>query len=192
MNFLYRPARSLVLGFALPFSFGVVWAQPATVLEEVVVTATRVPTDPRLMPQGVVVITAGEIRAAGVATANEAIRWLGGVVGRVDTTGGRDQTLDLRGFGEAAGSNLVYLVDGVRQNEGDSTGAALSWIPIDSIERIEIMRGNGSVLYGEGATGGVIHIITHKGLSDPGGSAGVTLGTHSTRDLRAPAHSAGL
>ena len=185
MNFLYRPARSLVLGFSLSCSFGVVWAQPATVLEEVVVTATRVPTDPRLMPQGVVVITADEIRAAGVATANEAIRWLGGVVGRVDTTGGRDQTLDLRGFGEAAGSNVVYLVDGVRQNEGDSTGAALSWIPIDSIERIEIMRGNGSVLYGEGATGGVIHIITHKGLSEPGGSAGVTLGTHATRDLRA-------
>ena len=185
MNFLYRPARLLVLGFSLSFSLGLALAQPVTVLEEVVVTATRVPTDPRLMPQGVVVISADEIRASGATTANEAIRWLGGVVGRVDTSGGRDQTLDLRGFGEAAGSNVVYLVDGVRQNEGDSTGAALTWIPMDSIERIEIMRGNGSVLYGEGATGGVIHIITNKGSAEPGGSAGVTVGTNDTRDVRA-------
>ncbi|MEY3666135.1 MAG: hypothetical protein RLZZ153_2317 [Pseudomonadota bacterium] len=185
MNLLHRPARSLALGFSLSLSLGLALAQPVTVLEEVVVTATRVPADPRLMPQGVVVITADEIRASGVTTANEAIRWLGGVVGRVDTTGGRDQTLDLRGFGEAASSNVVYLVDGVRQNEGDSTGTALTWIPVDSIDRIEIMRGNGSVLYGEGATGGVIHVITNKGLAESGGSAGLTIGTNATRDARA-------
>lgn len=184
MNFLHRPARSLALGLSLFFYFSALQAQPVTALSEVVVTASRVPTDPRLMPQGVVVISADEIRAAGVTTANEAIRWLGGVVARVDTTGGRDQTLDLRGFGETASSNVVYLVDGVRQNEGDSAGAALSWVPIDSIERIEIVRGSGSVLYGEGATAGVIHIITNRGLSDPGGSASFTLGGNATRDLR--------
>jgi hypothetical protein len=133
-----------------------VYAQTSSVqtLPETVVTASRMPQDPTLLPQGVVVISADDIQAAGMTTANEAIRWLGGVVGRIDTTGSRDQTLDLRGFGETAGSNLVILVDGVRQNEGDMTGTALGWIPVTSIERIEIVRGSSSVLYGEGATAG--------------------------------------
>jgi iron complex outermembrane receptor protein len=159
-------------------------SMPASVvtLSEVVVTAARMPQDPSLMPQGVQVITAQDIQAAGMTNANEAIRWLGGVIGRTDTTGGRDQTLDLRGFGEAASSNVVVLVDGVRQNEGDSTGIALSWIPISSIERIEIVRGNGSVLHGEGATAGVINIITSKGLAEPGGAASLSLGSLASRD----------
>jgi len=153
-------------------------------LPETVVTAARVQQDPSLLPQGVVVITAAEIQAAGMTNANEAIRWLGGVVGRVDTTGGRDQALDLRGFGEAASSNVVFLVDGIRQNEGDSSGVALSWIPIDSIERIEIVRGNGSVLHGEGATAGIVNIITSKGLTESGGTASLSLGSQATRDAR--------
>jgi iron complex outermembrane receptor protein len=153
-------------------------------LPETVVTAARIPQDPSLLPQGVVVITAAEIQAAGMTNANEAIRWLGGVVGRVDTTGGRDQSLDLRGFGEQAGSNVVFLVDGIRQNEGDSSGVSLSWIPIDSIERIEIVRGNGSVLHGEGATAGVINIVTNKGLVEPGGSASLRMGSYATSDAR--------
>jgi len=172
--------------FQAALSVSTVYAQTSTVqtLPETVVTAARIPQDPSLMPQGVVVITAAEIQAAGMTNANEAIRWLGGVVSRIDTTGGRDQTLDLRGFGETASSNVVFLVDGVRQNEGDSSGVSLSWIPIDSIERIEIVRGNGSVLHGEGATAGVINVITNKGLVEPGGSASLSLGSFATSDAR--------
>jgi iron complex outermembrane receptor protein len=167
-------------------SVSTVYAQTSSVqtLPETVVTAARIPQDPSLLPQGVVVITAAEIQATGMTNANEAIRWLGGVVGRVDTTGGRDQSLDLRGFGETASSNMVILVDSVRQNEGDSSGVSLSWIPIDSIERIEIVRGNGSVLHGEGATAGVINVITNKGLVEPGGSASLSLGSFATSDGR--------
>ena len=137
------------------------------------------------MPQGVWVITSEEIRASGVTTPNEAIRWLGGVSGRIDSSGGRDQTLDIRGFGESSASNVVFLVDGVRQNEGDLGGTSLSWIPLESIERIEIVRGSGAVMHGEGATAGVVNIITNKGLSEPGGSVGVSLGTNATREVRA-------
>ena len=153
-----------------------------TTLSEIVVTATRMPQDPTLLPQGVVVISAEEIQASGMTTANEAIRWLGGVVSRIDATGGRDQTLDLRGFGETAGSNLVILVDGVRQNEGDMTGTALGWVPVTSIERIEIVRGSSSVLYGEGATAGAINIITQKALAEPGRSVSFGLGNLGTRE----------
>jgi iron complex outermembrane receptor protein len=172
--------------FQAALSVSAVYAQTSSVqtLPETVVTAARIPQDPSLLPQGVVVITAAEIQAAGITLANEAVRWLGGVVGRVATTGGRDQSLDLRGFGETASSNVVFLVDGVRQNEGDSSGVSLSWIPIDSIERIEIVRGNGSVLHGEGATAGVINVITNKGLVEPGGSASLSLGSFATSDAR--------
>lgn len=154
-------------------------------INPVVVSATRMPQDPRLLPQGVQIITAKEIQESGSSSANEAIRWLGGIPGRIDSSGGRDQTLDLRGFGAAASSNVVILVDGVRQNEGDSGGSALSWIPVDSIERIEIVRGSGSILYGEGATAGVINVITSKGTDEPGGVISLGAGNLGTTDARA-------
>ncbi len=185
MNFLYRPARSLVLGFALSFSFGVVWAQPATVLEEVVVTATRVPQSSGALAAGVTVIDAAAIRAMGATSVNEAIRWLAGVPGRTSTSGGSDQSLDLRGFGETAESNLVVLVDGVRQNEGDSGGTSLSWLPIESVQRIEILRGSAAVLYGDGATGGVINVLTGGSMAKPGAQAQLGLGSDSLRQAKA-------
>jgi len=151
-------------------------------LNPVVVTANRMPVDPSLLPQGVTVITRNEIETAGFSHANEVVRWLGGVTGRIDTTGGRDQTLDLRGFGETSGSNLVILIDGVRQNEGDMSGASLSWIPVSGIERIEIVRGSSSVLYGEGATAGAINIITSQALREPTGSVSLAVGSDATRE----------
>ena len=55
---------------------------------------------------------------------------------------------------------MVLVLDGVRLSENELGGAALSTIPIDTVDRIEIIRGGASVLYGEGATGGVIIITT--------------------------------
>ncbi len=154
-------------------------------LPDTVITANRIPQDPVLLPMGVSVITADEIRSAGVTDASDAIRWLGGVVSRIDTTGGQNPTLDIRGFGESASSNLVIMVDGVRLNEGDMNGAAISWIPIDSIERIEIVRGSGAVLQGEGASAGMINIITGRGLAEPGSAVSLGLGNRGMRDGRA-------
>ena len=153
-------------------------------LPESIITANRIPQDPILLPMGVSVITAEDIRASGVTDASEAIRWLGGVVTRIDTTGGRNPTLDLRGFGETASSNVVIMVDGVRQNEGDMSGGTISWLPVDSIERIEIVRGSGSVLHGEGATAGMINIITGRGMNSEGRSVKVGAGTMGMREGR--------
>jgi iron complex outermembrane recepter protein len=178
--------RVFVLGACMgaPFS-GFAQTQSVRQIPEEVISASRIPQDPFLMPQGVWVITSEEIRASGVTTANEAIRWLGGISGRIDSSGGRDQTLDIRGFGESAASNVVFLVDGVRQNEGDLGGTSLSWIPLESIEKIEIVRGSGAVMHGEGATAGVVNIITNKGLSEPGGTVGLSVGSHATREIKA-------
>lgn len=178
--------RAFVLGACMGAPLGLLAkTQEIGQLPDAVISASRVPQDPFLMPQGVWVITSEEIRSSGVTTANEAIRWLGGISGRIDSSGGRDQTLDIRGFGESSASNIVFLVDGVRQNEGDLGGTSLSWIPLESIERIEIVRGSGAVMHGEGATAGVINIITNNGLSEPSGTVGVSVGSNATREIKA-------
>jgi iron complex outermembrane recepter protein len=151
---------------------------------EIQITAYRTPQHLELQPQGVDVITAKEIKSSGATTVRDAIRWLAGVVTRTDTSTGREPVLDLRGFGETSASNTVILIDGVRQNEGDMNGTTLSWIPIDGIERIEILRGSGAVLYGEGATAGVINIITNKSAGAPSSFASLTLGSFGTQDAR--------
>ncbi len=87
------------------------------------------------------------------------------------TSGGKNgagTTVDLRGFGATASSNTLVLLNGRRLTDIDLSGVDLSTIPRESIERIEITRGNsGAVLYGDGAVGGVINIITKTGVTLP-------------------------
>ena len=79
-------------------------------------------------------------------------------------TNGSLDGVDLRGFGVFAPSNVLILVNGRRFQDFDLQGFDFSSIPLNSIERIEITRGNsGTVLYGDGAIGGVINIVTKKG-----------------------------
>lgn len=155
---------------------------PATVH----VTGARFASDAALTPIGASVITADDIRRAGVTDVNAAIRKIGGVYGRQSLTGSPDFNLDLRGFGTNSGQNLVILVDGVRLNENELSDAVLASIPVDTVERIEITRGGSSVLYGEGATGGVINIITRRGAA-PGyhGSLSLEGGRFDQYDARA-------
>ncbi len=131
-------------------------------LSPVVVSASRFPNDPAFAPVAATIITDEQIRAAGIGDANEAIRKLGGVYGRQSMAGPNDFPLDLRGFGTNGDLNMVVLVDGVRISENELTTPLLSSIPIETIERIEIVRGGSSVLYGSGATGGTIQIITRR------------------------------
>ncbi len=160
-------------------------AQEVPQAEPVVVTATRWPVDPKSVAAGVTVIDAEALRSVGAQTVYEAIRWLAGVPSRVNTGGGADQALDLRGFGETAGSNVVVLVDGVRQNEGDLSGSDLSWLDVGSVQRVEILRGSASVLHGEGATGGVINVVTTQGQDAPGARVGAGVGSNGTLFSRA-------
>ena len=89
---------------------------------------------------------------------------------------GARSMVDMRGFGAAATSNTLILVNGRRLNDIDMAGVDFSAIPKNSIERIEITRGNsGTVLYGDGAVGGVINIVT-KNAADLPPSARVQAG----------------
>jgi iron complex outermembrane recepter protein len=154
-------------------------------MPSVVISGARFPTDPALLPIGATVITAADIRRAGAADVNEAIRKVGGVYGRQSLDASPDFALDLRGFGSNSSENIVVMVDGVRLSENELATAALSTIPVDSVERIEITRGGSSVLYGEGATGGVIQVFTKTGARQGvHGSALASAGQFHARDLR--------
>ncbi|KQQ46382.1 outer membrane hemin/siderophore receptor protein [Duganella sp. Leaf126] len=161
MSSALRP-RLLAAAVSLCFIAPAAVAQVPQALSPVVITGARFDADPSLAPIGATVITADEIRRAGASDVNAAIRKIGGVFGRQSLDGSPDFTLDLRGFGTNSAQNMVIVVDGVRLSENELRNPVLSTIPIDSVERIEITRGGASVLYGDGATGGVINIVTKR------------------------------
>jgi iron complex outermembrane receptor protein len=105
--------------------------------------------------------------------------------------GARD-VVDMRGFGASAPSNVLVLVNGRRFNDFDLQGFDFSSIPLNSIERIEITRGNsGAVLYGDGAVGGVINIVTKTGAGAPGGARlESAVGSFRYKEERASVHGA--
>ena len=90
-------------------------------------------------------------------------------------------TVSLRG---ASASQCLVLVDGLRLNSPNGGGADLSKIPLDNVERIEIIRGSDSALFGEGALGGVVNIVTRDPGERPSGSLASTWGGYGAREYR--------
>ena len=110
-----------------------------------------------------------------------------------DASGTPNQQVDLRGFGITGDQNTLVLLDGQRVSENEQlTRRTGRRSRSTSIERIEILRGSGAVLYGGGATGGTINIIT-KGPAANMRSGFVEggAGSYRTRDVRASANVAG-
>ena len=164
MKTCFFPARLSVLALSLSAALSALaQTQPVTTFDEVRVTANRAAGPREFQPFGSSVISADDIQRVGAVTVNEAIMRILGVPGRQDAYGGGDYALDLRGFGAMSDSNQVVIVDGIRINEADLGGTRLAGIPIESVVQIEVVRGSGAVLYGEGATGGVILITTKAG-----------------------------
>lgn len=131
-------------------------------LETVVVTATRDAQEIRKIPANVTVISLEEIERSHARTTVDLLRNEAGIEVRDWTGIGKTVTVDIRGFGETGPLNTLVLVDGRRVNEIDLSGVDWTQIPLDQIDRIEILRGPGSVLYGDNAVGGVINIITKR------------------------------
>ena len=131
-------------------------------LEDMVVTASRVPTQKVDTPADISVITKEEIADQNYASASDALRAIPGVnvlgSGAKGSSMGQDKIL-LNGD-----ERVLVLVDGRRMNLGSSGNSSADWLPpVNEIERIEVLKGGGSALYGTDAVGGVINVIMKKG-----------------------------
>src|SRR5260370_13760643 len=165
------------LGMLPPVVFPMVLAgqqrtDPVT-LAPVVVTATRLPTRADALPTSVTVISGAQLRADGIRTVAEALRIVPGAA--VVTTGpwGGQASLFLRG-GES--DYVKVLIDGVPQN---APGGSYDFanLTTDNVERIEVVRGPTSVLYGSDAVTGVVQLFTRDGHGAAHGSVAVSGGT---------------
>lgn len=152
----------------------------AVTMKQVVVTASREKEAIAKVPANVTVITAEDIRDSTAFNVPELLDTEGGIHVSDITGSQRYFNVDIRGFGEAAPANLLVQVDGRRVTQPDLSGTDWAQIPLERIERIEIIRGSrGSVLYGSNTTAGVINIITKEGRKS-GGDVTFTGGSYHT------------
>lgn len=164
---------------ALTFAAGAVVEDLDTfTLPEVVVTATRTDQDVQKIPAAVQVITAKQITAGGATSVQEVLRQNTDIITGPHMPAGSE--LSLRGMNT---NQTLVLVNGRRVANEESNSAenshVLDRINVDSIARIEVVRGAASALYGTDALGGVINIITRKS-SKASGSVGIYTGRGST------------
>jgi len=151
-----------IIGIFLVINFIPVFAEPVEDLDDIVVSATRWEIDGIPTAGSITVITRKQIIESGANRVIDILRGRGGVQIRDLYGDGSRATVDMRGFGESAGANTLILVDGRRLNNTDLHAPDLSFISIKDIERIEIVQGSSTVLYGDQAVGGVINIITRQ------------------------------
>lgn len=158
-------ARGLVLLFLLGAP---ALSHTQDTLPPVVVTSTRlrdVEQPASQVPGKVIVVTAEEIEKFGAKTVQEVLQYQTGIV-LYDVVGNEfQQTVDMRGFNAQPVTATSVFVDGVRVNEPDFNTINFDLIPIEDVERIEILPGTATV-FGRNALAGVINITTKRGRRD--------------------------
>lgn len=152
-------------------------------LENVVVTANRFNESDSASTANLKVITKEEIKNSPAISIPDVLRMQANLnITSLYGNQGVDANVDSRGFGDTATSNTLILLDGQRLNGVDSGHIQWASIPLDSIERIEIISGSGSVLYGDRATGGVINLITDKS-GKSAASIAASIGSYGYKSL---------
>src|SRR5215471_14967242 len=164
---------------ALALCAGLVAAQepPPRDLDPVVVTATKLETRAEQLGASVTVVPGDDVQRYHYETVEDVLRTVPGVDIRRSGSIGKFSNISIRG----ANSNQVQvLVDGVRVKSPTLGQADLSDISPDLIERIEVIRGPQSTLYGADAIGGVVNIITKKGKGPFSGTVEGAAGNYDT------------
>ena len=172
----------LALAAAFPSFSSFAQSQDAASLKAVVVSATRTPTRADELVSDVVVIDRAEIEKSVGRTLPEILARVPGVQFSSNGGLGKNSSLNIRG---TESRHTILLIDGVRY--GSATTGAPSWdnIPVDMIERIEVLKGPASALYGSEGVGGVVQIFLRKGVKGFSPYASVTLGSEKYRQLAA-------
>jgi vitamin B12 transporter len=148
------------------------------VLDEIVVTATRMPQPLVQTIADTTVLNEQEIRKSGAPDVPTLLRSLAGVEVSQNGGLGKVSSTFMRGTNS---SHTLVLLDGVRINSATDGRTALEHIMLDNIERIEVVRGNVSSLYGSEAIGGVIQLFTKHRHGAPAFNASAGFGSHGTQ-----------
>lgn len=153
--------KKLTIASLVSLAFpAVVWAEPVITLDDdVVVTASRIPQERKAVIGDVSVIEAADIARAGQTTLLELLQTQPGIEIASNGGAGKPSSLFMRGTNS---NHVIVLVDGIRINSETAGNIAFENIPIAQIERVEILRGAASSLYGQDAIGGVIQIFTKR------------------------------
>ena len=149
------------------------------VLEEVVVTATKTPVPVSQLTSAVEVIKGEELERKRIKTVIDALRLVQGISVMAGGGPGAESPANVRIRGAGTTHTLV-VIDGTIVNSPTTGAFDFSSLTTDNIERIEILRGAQSMIWGSDAIGGVIHIITKKGTGTPTGSAFAEYGSFAT------------
>jgi len=153
-------------------------AQAQTTLESVVMTAQRMPQRVDQALAEVTVIDRAEIEAQAGRSLAELLAAQPGLQFWSNGGLGKNAAISIRGL---ESRHTLLLVDGVRLGTATVGAPALDNLPLDLIERIEIVRGPLSALYGSDAVGGVVQIFTRKGAQGLQAFGGVAVGSHGLR-----------
>ncbi len=153
---------------------------------DVVVTPNRSPTDIQRTGSAITVISGEEIRRTNPATLIDVLRQAPGVAATSNGGPGGTAFVAIRG---TETRHTLVLIDGIRVGDTTSTGGEFNFANLvaTDIERIEILRGPQSALYGSDAIGGVINIITRKGRGAPTASVQLEGGSYRTGSVVASA-----
>lgn len=155
---------------------------PLFIADEIVVTPTRAPQKLSATLAATTVLTRSDIEASGALDLPTLLQGLPGV--EISQTGGFGSQTAIRLRGGESDHTLV-LVDGLRVNSVSAGTTSIEHLAIDDIERIEIVRGNVSSVYGSEAIGGVVRIFTRQGRGELRPRLNVGLGTDEFRNLNA-------
>ncbi len=176
--------KKLLLSFIIFFS---ITANSIAELQEILINPdneeyTRISSG--LAGSNITIINSDEIKKNLDSNIPEILESYSGIAVRslYDGVDGKNSSLDMRGFGEASKSNVLILINGLRLNDIDMSNVSFSHIPIESIKRIEVIRGGSAgTLYGSGAVGGAINIVTNNEKKI--NHARTSLGTHKKQKL---------
>lgn len=175
-----RTALASLIG--LLFSPHIFAADTSIYTDDVVVTASRIPQSRENVIADVTVIDREEIERAGQSTLVELLQTQPGI--EIESNGGPGATTNVHLRGTSS-QQVVVLIDGMRISSATLGTTSLNLLMPEQIERIEIVRGPASSLYGSDAIGGVIQIFTKQGEGKPHMSASAGIGSYDTKQAAA-------
>ena len=150
-------------------------------LDEVVISATRTENVVRDVPQRINILTSRKMQALPVQTVDDYLNYIPGViVGKTFGIFSSKSTVTMRGLDGKEQGRVLVMLDGTPVNKAD--GGSVNWNLINpgEVEKIEVVKGPGSSLWGGNAMGGTVNIITRRPSGPLSGSASIKYGTYNT------------